>query len=150
MPEPSRRILVVEDDPDMAEALRLILEGEGFQVSLAPGPEAARSLLEAAPPDLLLLDVMMPAGTEGFHLVWELREHPDPRIRELPILILTGLHQTTDLRVSHDLEDADYAAGEFLPVQGFLEKPVDPDRLLQEIQRLLSSAARGEQGPDPL
>lgn len=140
------RILVVEDDPDMAEALRLILEGEGFDVILAPGPDEAVASFQEHPPDLILLDVMMPSGTEGFHFVWRLREHTDPHLRDLPILILTGLHQTTALRVAHDLEDADYAAGEFLPVQGFLEKPVEPDHLLQEIRRVLGMPAL--EGPD--
>lgn len=140
------RIVVIDDDPDFVEAVRLILEAGGHEVHAAGSPEEGRARIESVRPDLVLLDVMMPEATEGFHLVWALRRHPDPAVREVPILLLTALHATTDLRLYPDLADATYGPGEYLPVQGFLEKPVEPSLLLRRIAEVLAVAPTSRRG----
>jgi CheY-like chemotaxis protein len=111
-------VLVVEDDFDAADAARTILESEGYQVAIADSPAKAWEALRAARPDVILLDVMMPSGTEGFHFVWELRGADDEKLRDIPIIILSAIHESTPLRFYPSEGDETYAPGEYLPVQG--------------------------------
>lgn len=69
--------------------------------------------------------------------MWKLRsQYPDP-IKDTPILVLTAIHSTTELRFYPDQSDGTYEPGEFLPVQGFIDKPVEPASLLQRISYTL-------------
>ncbi len=131
------QILIVEDDPDLVESLRLVLESNDYQVSSASSPADGLELAERDRPDLILLDIMMPSGTEGFHFVWSLRNHSQAALRQIPIIVISALHSTTELRLYPDQADADYAPGEFLPVQAFLDKPFKHSELLDEVNRLL-------------
>jgi CheY-like chemotaxis protein len=136
----SKRILVVDDDPDIVESLRMVLESADYDVNTAGSAEEAQDKVQAAPPDLILLDIMMPDGTEGFHFVWQLRnELPEP-LNAIPILVLTAIHSTTQLRFYPDRSDQEYAPGEFLPVQGFMDKPVEPSQLLRKISEVLGQS----------
>jgi CheY-like chemotaxis protein len=134
------KILVVEDDKDLVASIRVVLESAGYEVSAAHDPQAGLHLAETERPDLILLDVMMPHGTEGFHFVWKLRQHEDDKIRRLPIIILSAIHDKTELRFYPDSSDGTYAPGEFLPVEDFVDKPVDPEQLLECIARVLASS----------
>jgi len=131
------RILVVEDDVDAAEAVKTILESAGHQVSIAESAPKAWEAVRAQPPDLILLDVMMPSGTEGFHFVWDLRNADDQKLREVPIVILSAIHEATPLRFYPTEGDDTYGPGEYLPVQAFLDKPVEPKQLLDQVAALL-------------
>lgn len=132
------KILVVDDDPDICESVRMVLESANYEVRTAGGAPEAFAAMEEFAPHLILLDIMMPNGTEGFHFVWKLRnEYPDP-LNTIPIVVLTAIHSTTRLRFYPDETDGTYGAGEYLPVQGFLDKPVEPSALLGTIKRVLS------------
>ena len=128
------KILIVEDNPDMALAVAMPLEAHGYEVIFASsGEEGLRKVQETAP-DLIILDVMMEAGTAGFQVSLALRS-PDPRspharFRDIPILMLTAIHTTTSLRFGPDEA--------YLPVDDFVEKPVDPDVLLEKVGVLLA------------
>ena len=134
-----KRVLIVEDDQDTADALKLVLENEGYQTVHAPNAEDGLSRARADHPDLILLDVMMPAGTEGFHFVWDLRKDGDEALRRTPILVMTAIHQTTRQRFYPDQSDREYAPYEYLPVQAFLDKPLNFDQLLGEVRLALES-----------
>jgi CheY-like chemotaxis protein len=134
----AKKILIVEDDPDTVEALTLVLQKNGYQTVSAPNAEDGLAKVKAERPDLILLDVMMPAGTEGFHFVWTLRKDTDPQCRDVPIIVLTAIHETSPMRLYPDQTDTSYGPYEYLPVQGFFDKPVDMDKLLGEIKRLLA------------
>jgi CheY-like chemotaxis protein len=137
------KILVVEDDRDMAEAIRLTLENAGYQVVNAYNPDEAWEKVNAEKPDLIVLDIMMPTGTEGFQFVWKLRSpQTDESIRNVPIIVVTSLHSTTELRFYPDQYDASYGPGEFLPVQEFLDKPIDPAKLIEAVERVLKQKQR--------
>ncbi|MBI2954454.1 MAG: response regulator [Chloroflexi bacterium] len=140
------RILVVDDDADLVDSLRLVLEASSYEVSSAGSSEDAMLRVERARPDLILLDIMMPEGTEGFHFVWNLRSHRKAELREIPIIVLTSIHRTTTLRFNPVQGDADYRPGEFLPVQAFLDKPVAPGKLLEHVSDVL---ARGPSRGSP-
>ncbi len=128
------KILIVEDDQDTADTVKLVLESEGYQTLHAPDAVAGMAAARDARPDLILLDVMMPTGTEGFHFVWDLRKEEDQALAMTPILIMTAIHQTTKDRFYPDQSDGEYQPYEYLPVQGFLDKPLNFDTLLGEIR----------------
>jgi len=137
------KILVVDDDRDLVEVIRITLESGGYQVLVAYNAREGLALVQAERPDLVLLDVMMPDGTEGFHFVWNLRQWDDPYLAETPIVILSAIHEKTSLRFYPDSGDGTYQAGEFLPVQDFADKPLSPDQLLAVVGRVLTTSGRG-------
>ena len=141
MASESKRILVVDDDADIVESLRMVLESANYDVDTAGSAAEAQAKVEAQPPDLILLDVMMPDGTEGFHFVWQLRNEYSEPVNSIPILVLTAIHSTTQLRFYPDKSDQEYGPGEFLPVQGFMDKPVEPSQLLRKIAEVLGERA---------
>ncbi len=132
-----KRILVVDDDPDIVESLNIVLESADFDVDTAATMSDGLAQVESKRPDLILLDIMMPRGTEGFHFVWKLRSQYPDSIKDTPILVLTAIHSTTELRFYPDQSDGTYEPGEFLPVQGFIDKPVEPASLLKRISSVL-------------
>ena len=138
-------VLVVEDDLDFVEIVTTALESSAFSVVTAASKEEGLALARAERPDCIVLDVMMPAGTEGFHFVWELRKDPDLEVRETPILILTSIHGQTPLRFYPDQSDGTYGPYEYLPVQEFLDKPVDPAKLVEVVSSLVARGRERQQ-----
>ena len=130
------RILIVEDDPDMAEAIRMPLESNGYEVVHASTGEEGLQKVKEVEPDLIILDVMMETTTAGFQVSLQLRS-PDPEseyaaYRNVPIMMLTAIHTTTSLRFGPDEG--------YLPVDDFVEKPIDPDELLEKARTLIEQA----------
>lgn len=130
-------ILLVDDEPNILRTMELALQHKGHTICKAENPEQALSQLETSRPDLVVLDVMMPSGTEGFHTVWRIRQFEDEALRDVPILMASGLHEHTDLRFYPEKTDGTYRPGEFLPIQGWLDKPVKIDELLKKISELV-------------
>jgi CheY-like chemotaxis protein len=127
------KILVIDDDPDIVTSARLCLEAAGHEVIEAQNGSEGLEKIQAEKPDLIILDVMMDTTTEGFQLTLQLRS-PDPgspykEYREIPILMLTSIHSTTPLRFG-PTED-------YLPVEEFVDKPIDPDDLIEKVEALL-------------
>lgn len=135
-------ILVVDDDPDIVESLTLVLKSESYQVEAATNAEEALEKVTAARPDLILLDVMMPDGTEGFQFVWKLRNEYPEDLAQTPIIVLTAIHDTTRLRFYPERGDGTYEPGEYLPVQGFIDKPAEPAKLLKQVAEVLGDSGR--------
>jgi CheY-like chemotaxis protein len=125
----AKRILIVDDDPDLREATQIILNGAGYEVLLADSAKEAQKTLATQKVDLILLDVMMETETEGFHLAYKIRQ--DPRLKDVPIVMLTCIEEKT----GEILEPEN--AGDFLPVQAFLRKPLDARALKGKIADLL-------------
>ena len=134
------KVLIIDDDPDILSTTRLFLEARGFQVFTAPGPKEGMEQFEEEKPDVIVLDVMMPSSTEGFQWLLKLRQHPNAKLRNVPVIMLTSIHETTRLRFHEG--DAD-ESGEYLPAQAFFDKPVDPDELASKIKDLLADEALG-------
>ncbi len=133
------KILVVDDDPDIVESSRLVLESENYQVLSAADPEEAWEQVMNNKPDLILLDIMMPDGSEGFQFVWKLRNQAPEELRDTPIIIISSIHDKTNLRFYPDQSDGTYAPGEYLPVQDFIDKPLEPKSLLAKVAKLLEN-----------
>jgi two-component system alkaline phosphatase synthesis response regulator PhoP len=129
----NEKILVIDDDPDLVEVIRLTLEANGYQVYSAAGGAEGLQQVKEINPDLIILDVMMDYTTEGFQVSLALRS-PEPEseyapYRDIPILMLTAIHSTTPLRFTPE-ED-------YLPVDDFVEKPLEPGDLVKKIEALL-------------
>lgn len=129
----NEKILIIDDDDDLVHAMRLPLQAAGYKVySAASGDEGLRQVKQVNP-DLIILDVMMDATTAGFQVSLTLRS-PEPAseyaaYRHIPILMLTAIHSTTPLRFAPDQD--------YLPVDAFIEKPIEPDALLKQVRELL-------------
>ena len=125
----AKRILVVDDDPDLREATEIILSGAGYDVLLAGGAAEGMGILQADPVDLVILDVMMETDTEGFHLAYKIREQE--QCKDVPIIMLTCIEAKTGEMLEPE------TSGDYLPVQAFLRKPLDPDVLKAKVAELL-------------
>jgi CheY-like chemotaxis protein len=134
-----KRILIVDDDPTMVQSVRLILESRSYATAEANDASQAMEKVKQARPDLVLLDIMMPDGIEGFHFVWELRQM-EPPLRDIPIIVVTAIHERGELRYYPEQSDGTYKPGEYLPVQDFVDKPIQPDDLLARVARQLEAA----------
>jgi len=129
MADAKRTILIIDDDPDLIAATQAVLEGAGYAVASALEGAAGLERVRQGGIDCILLDVMMARDTEGFQVAQELRA--DPATSAIPIVMLTSVSQKTGFEFSPETD------GEYLPVDAFLEKPVDPDRLLAVIQEAM-------------
>ncbi len=121
-----KKILIIDDDIDLVEAMRLTLENEGFIVIDAQDGHKGLEKIEKEKPDLVLLDVMMETQDEGFHIAYQIRNNTETA--DLPIIMLTAVGQETGFSFDKDKDE------DFLPVNQFLEKPVNPDTLIEEIR----------------
>ncbi len=121
------RVLVVDDDPDFVEIVRQVLKSERMDVVSAATAEDALARARALKPDLVIMDVMMKGILDGVDATRDLRQ--EPQIADVPILMITSI------------PTSEYAAlfptGEDLPIDQLLAKPVSPQRLVDEVRRLL-------------
>ncbi len=127
------RILIVDDDIDLVKALEVILRSEQYDVSIATDKETGMEKLRIEKPDLLILDVMMSTWQDGFEIARALKK--EDGLRDMPILMLTGVKERTGVDFKSSAGDSVW-----LPVDAFLDKPVEPEVLLEKIKELLSKA----------
>jgi DNA-binding response OmpR family regulator len=125
-----QKILVVDDDPDILDALSMILESQGYQVVTARDGVEGLANLKADKPDLMILDLLMPK-MDGFAVCKELQDPRWAKYRGIPILILTSVREEASRR-RYELE-----TGLELDVDDYVEKPVAPDILLERVGRLI-------------
>jgi len=124
------KILVVDDDPDILDAVTLILESQGYEVVTARDGIEGLANLKAEQPDLMILDLMMPR-MDGFAVCKELQDPRWSKYREIPILILTSVREEASRR-RYELE-----TGLALDVDDYVEKPMSPDVLLKRVSTLI-------------
>ncbi len=124
------KILAVDDDPDILDALTMILESQGYQVVTARNGLEGLARIEAEKPDLMILDLLMPK-MDGFALCKELQEPRWAKYRNMPILVLTSVREEAARR-RYELE-----TGHELEVDDYIEKPFPPDILLERVKKLL-------------
>jgi DNA-binding response OmpR family regulator len=117
-----KRVLLIEDEPNIIEAIRFILSRDGWSVDTHSDGATAVSAIEAKRPDIVILDVMLP-GLSGFEILRTVRE--DEAHAALPILMLTARGQQKD-------RDMAAAAG----VSAFMTKPFSNAQMLQMVHRL--------------
>lgn len=126
-------IRIIDDDEELAENIALVLKNEGHSVDILTDTENAVEKLIQNTPDLLILDVMFPENPAGgFDLARKLRETQETK--DLPVILLTAVNQEFPMDFSAKDIDKDW-----MPVQDFIEKPVDIPQLITKISNLLQS-----------
>ncbi len=121
------KILIVDDDPDFVEATRMVLEKAGHTTLSAASGNECYQKMKSEKPDLVILDVIMDTVLDGLTITQ--RIHEDDEINQIPIIMVTSIANT------------DYAAlfptDEYVHINAFMSKPVEPAELIRQINKLL-------------
>ncbi len=128
------KILVVDDDPDIREAISAVLESHSHQVITAGDGEEGLGKLKEERPDLMILDLLMPR-MDGFAVLRELQDPRRSKYSNIPVLILTSVREDVSRR-RYELE-----TGLELNVDDYVEKPIDPHTLVERVEKLLQKKA---------
>ena len=126
----NEKILVVDDDPDILDAVTMILESQGYQVFTARDGVEGLANLKAEKPALMILDLLMPK-MDGFAVCKELQDPRWSKFKDVPILMLTSVREEASRR-RYELE-----TGLELNVDDYLEKPMSPEVLLERVGKLI-------------
>ena len=119
----AKTILIIDDDPDWVRMLSMRLQHEGYQVEVAFDAIQAVTQTIDLKPDLVLLDIIMPAGS-GVGVLKNLRENV--KTFNIPVIVLTGI---SDKQTKE--------AAEKLGISGYFVKPVDMDKLIEKLKEVL-------------
>jgi len=121
-------ILCIEDEPEMIDLIRLILERRGYKVLGAVGGEEGMKALEGQVPDLILLDLMMP-DMDGWEVFRQVRANP--RLQHIPVVVVTAKAQSIDKVLGLHIAKVD----------DYITKPFGPQELIEAVERVLSRQA---------
>ena len=126
------KILIIEDDIDMVESIKKILETKGYNTIIAYDPEEGNIKLKQDRPDLIILDVMFGSKgeTKGFDFARKIKN--DKQFAGIPILMMSAINTKEPFFNFSPETD-----GEYLPVDCFLDKPLQPDELFLKVEDLL-------------
>ena len=124
------RIAIIDDDPDIIDASRLVLTSKGYEVITATNPIDGYQIVKDKSPDLIILDVMMNEPDDGFFLAQKFRKENITT----PILMYTSVSKAIGI---------DFGVSEIVPVDDFVEKPISPDELIQKVEKLLNVKQEG-------
>jgi len=125
----AKKILLVDDDPDLVEAVSTILESKGYAVAAAYGGVEGLKKVKTENPDLIVLDVMMP-DKDGYAVCKELKA--DKKYRSIPILLLTAVVSNIPTsKYTHQM-------GKDTEANDYMDKPVEPEELVKRVEALLS------------
>ena len=127
----SPSILIIDDDPDFVEITKAVLETRQYKVDFAYNADEGFAKLEEEVPDVILLDIMMGKCAEGFIFARKIRK--DPHLSKIPILVLTSMREQTGFDFP-----GERIHPKFFPVDEYLEKPIEPQVLLAEVDRQLA------------
>jgi len=123
------KILIIDDDVDIVEATKIVLESKGYKVISANEGDAGYKKAEAERPDLIILDVMMKTKDQGFQVSYKLKNNPE--LSKIPILMLTSVGRETGFKFSKETDE------DYLPVEELVEKPIKPKDLLLKVEKFL-------------
>lgn len=123
----SASVLIADDEPNIVEALSFILDRENFDVSSAYDGEAAVQQLRRQPPDIMILDIMLPKQN-GFEVLKLVKS--DPGLKSLPVIILTAKGQSQDRKMAEDMG-----------ADAFVTKPFSNKDVVEKIKQLLAGQA---------
>ena len=130
MPDAKRSILIVDDEEDVLELLQLVFESNGFVVRTAQSGKAAVTSAYEQPPDVIILDVMMPE-MDGWQVLKTLKN--DERTQQVPVVMLSARAERRDKMIG--LQEG---------AEGYLSKPFSPAEVVREIQALLGTSTEGK------
>lgn len=120
------KILLVDDDPDFVNITRTVLQSKNHEVRTAANGQQALAAMRAEKPDVVLLDIMMSYVLDGVDVTHEMAA--DPVLQDIPIIMITSLASTPDADI--------FPTDEHVTVDAWMSKPIKPDKLLAEIDRV--------------
>lgn len=120
-----KRILIVDDDPDIVLASRLVLESAGYLVDEAENGKACLEKLRENRPNLILMDVMMANPLDGYYTTQQISDDPD--LRQIPIVMISSI-------ATSQYAEA-FPTNQYLEIREFISKPVEPEKLLKTVKR---------------
>ena len=126
-----KKVLIIDDDPDIREVLSTILEGK-YELRQAASREEGQTALKEFLPDLALLDVMMERHDSGFELSREIKN--DEQLKGIKILMLTNVDNEMNMDFKKTAGDPDW-----LPVDDYVVKPIDPKVIIEKVEKLLGA-----------
>ena len=124
MAEPGRHIVYVEDDVEMIDLVKLILERKGYQVSGASGGQEGWEIIKSNLPDLVLLDLMMP-DIDGWEVYQKMRD--DIATKDIPVIVITAKAQNIDRVLGLHIAK----------VEDYITKPFKPEDLVESVERFI-------------
>ena len=127
-----KRILIVDDDQDYGDALRIILENNGYEVNHVLNIRDGQKALEGEKPNLIILDVMMDRHTDGFDFCYDLKH--DEACRTIPIMMVTAVTEKTGFKFSPETD------GEYLEADAYVAKPIPVVELLSRVNKMIGGA----------
>ncbi len=122
------KVLVVDDDPDFVKVTSKVLEKAGYEVASAANGAKALQAMRQNPPDVVLLDIMMSYILDGLDVSREMAE--DPELKDIPVIMVTSLTGVKGSGV--------FPTDEYVPVDEWLAKPVDPETMLARVSEALA------------
>ena len=127
-----KRILIVDDDQDYGDALRIVLENNGYEVNHVLNIRDGQKALDGEKPNLIILDVMMDRHTDGFDLCYKLKH--DEACRTIPIMMVTAVTEKTGFKFSPETD------GEYLEADVYVAKPIPVAELLSRVNKMIGGA----------
>ncbi|MFC1501943.1 response regulator [bacterium] len=129
MSEPAK-ILIVDDDPDFVDAIRVILERKDYQVEVAYNQDEAMDKIKKNKPDLILLDIMMDRLDDGFTICYKLKH--DATLKNIPVFAISSITEKTGFKFNPKTD------GEYFEADDYAQKPIETEDLLKRVQVLLN------------
>ena len=131
-----KKILIIDDDPDVILFLATVLQDHGYDTIDAPNGQEGLEKAKAELPDLILLDLMMPQKS-GIALLSDLKK--DDSLKKIPVIMVTGVSGETGIDLESFFQRSSKAGEKsgVLRPQGLIEKPVDPEKLLRLVKKAL-------------
>ena len=126
----SKKIVLVDDDRELVESNKQLLESEHYEVYTAFDGKSGIETAKTVKPNLMLLDVMMAHSTEGFDISRKIPKIPE--LADVPVVMLTGIREKMHLTFGFEPDET------WLPVKTILEKPVPPEKLLEVVRQYAS------------
>ena len=125
-----KKILVIDDDVDFVESIKVVLEAKGYRVFSAANRDDGLAKIKELMPDLIIMDVMLEKMSDGFDLSRKLKS--DEKYKKIPLLMLTAIGDKTGFKFSDVAGDKTW-----LPVDDYCDKPLHPDELISKVEALL-------------
>ena len=122
-----KHVLIVDDDPDIVLASRLILESAGFVVDEAENGKECLAKMRQKRPDLVLMDVMMANPLDGYYTTQQRAD--DAELRNVPIVMISSIATSQYAET--------FPTNQYLEIREFISKPIDPENLLKTVKRYI-------------
>ena len=119
------RVLIVDDDPDFVEIIKIVLEDKGYKIGSATEGKRALEAMREERPSLVLLDVMMSYVLDGLHVAQEMRDDPD--LRDIPVIMVSSIAGSPYAGM--------FPTDEYIPIDEWISKPVNPQDLVNRVAK---------------